>query len=83
MLKDDHSHTEGSDDMESLVFIGGVSMGYCGTHIYFWVCTLNCTLGFFIRCTLVVFVSNVGGWIYVLVVHLVVLDSSYFFWSIA
>ena len=50
-----------SDDMKSLLFIDGVSVGYCGIHICFWMYTLNCTFGLFN----VVIISNLGGWIYI------------------
>ena len=37
VLRDDRSLMGGSDDMQSLVFIGGVVVGWCETHICFWV----------------------------------------------
>ena len=54
--------------MSFLVFISGVSVGYLGTHICFCICTLDRTLGFFIGCTPVVTMSNVGSYIYIPVV---------------
>ena len=41
------SHMGGSDDMKSLVFICGVRVDYCGTHICFWLLILYYTVGFF------------------------------------
>ena len=38
-LGDERSHMGGSADMQSLVCIGGVSVGSCGTHIVFGVYT--------------------------------------------
>ena len=53
--------------MKSLLVIGRVSAGYCGTLICFWECTWNYTLGLFVRCTLVAIIYSVGGWIHILI----------------
>ena len=60
-LKDDRSHMGGSDDMQSLVFIGGICVGYCGTHIVSGCvyCTLH--LGIHFLLFLVVIIPSIGG----------------------
>ena len=47
----------------SLVCIGGVSVGSCGTHIVFGCIHYTVHLGFFNCCSLVVTVPSVGGWV--------------------
>ena len=62
-LEDKRSHLGGSADMSSLVCIGGIRVGYCGTHIVFWCIPLTIHWGLFIRCSLVVILPSVGGWV--------------------
>ena len=59
-------------DMWSLLFIGGVRVGSCGTHIVFGCIHLTIHWGLFIHCPLVVIVPNVGGWVQIPICTLII-----------